>query len=248
MKETINKSTPPISINRLRPAKPRRMTGFTIVELLVVIVVIGILTAITIVAYSGIQNRASFASAQSGVTNIIKKLELFKVDSDKYPVSITDCPTPAATNLCISAGPGTTYRYVANNSSNPQGYEIGSLGTSQFYYSSNIESYVGYEFMVYSDLAPMIDKYGLVSYKLTFDIKSANISSQNTMQVYMQNGNGARYDASASVPVTTSYTAQSVTFNPSVSNLSFSQSMLAFYGTYGTGNYPSVRNVRFQRS
>ena len=34
-------------------------TGFTIVELLIVIVIIGILAAITIVAYNGIQNRAN---------------------------------------------------------------------------------------------------------------------------------------------------------------------------------------------
>ena len=35
-------------------------SGFTIVELLIVIVVIGILAAITIVAYNGIQSRARF--------------------------------------------------------------------------------------------------------------------------------------------------------------------------------------------
>lgn len=40
-------------------------TGFTIVELLIVIVVIGILAAITIVAYNGIQERARLASAQA---------------------------------------------------------------------------------------------------------------------------------------------------------------------------------------
>jgi len=225
-----------------------RQPGFTIVELLIVIVVIGILAAITIVAYNGIQNRASFASAQSDVANIIKKLELFRVDSNTYPVSITECPSPATTNLCIPAGSGVTYRYVANNSSNPPSYEIGSLSALQFYYSSNKENYSGGEFMMYSDLAPMIDKYGLVSYKITFDIKSANISNQNTMQVYMQNGSGARYSFGASVPVTTSYVTQSVTVTPTVWDLTFSQSMLAFYGTYGTGNFPSVKNVRMQKA
>ena len=42
-----------------------RETGFTIVELLIVIVVIGILAAITIVAYNGIQERARLASAMA---------------------------------------------------------------------------------------------------------------------------------------------------------------------------------------
>ncbi|RYF28607.1 MAG: prepilin-type N-terminal cleavage/methylation domain-containing protein, partial [Chloroflexi bacterium] len=39
--------------------------GFTIVELLIVIVVIGILAAITIVAFNGIQNRGKAAAGQS---------------------------------------------------------------------------------------------------------------------------------------------------------------------------------------
>lgn len=41
----------------------QKQTGFTIVELLIVIVVIGILAAITIVAYNGIQERARMAAA-----------------------------------------------------------------------------------------------------------------------------------------------------------------------------------------
>jgi len=36
----------------------QKQSGFTIVELLIVVVVIAILAAITIVAYNGIQNRA----------------------------------------------------------------------------------------------------------------------------------------------------------------------------------------------
>jgi len=43
------------------------LRGFTIVELLIVIVVIGILAAITIVAYNGIQQRATTAAVTSAV-------------------------------------------------------------------------------------------------------------------------------------------------------------------------------------
>lgn len=50
-------------IQRKRVAKTGRRDGFTIVELLIVIVVIGILAAITIVAFNGVQERARVASA-----------------------------------------------------------------------------------------------------------------------------------------------------------------------------------------
>ncbi len=59
--------------------------GFTIIELLIVIVVIGILATITIIAYNGIQGRASDAVVQVDLENISKKLELWKVDNSGYP-------------------------------------------------------------------------------------------------------------------------------------------------------------------
>lgn len=46
-----------------------KQRGFTIVELLIVIVVIGILAAITIVAFNGVQNRANDAAVQSDLRN-----------------------------------------------------------------------------------------------------------------------------------------------------------------------------------
>ena len=51
----------------------KNKSGFTIVELLIVIVVIGILAAITIVAYNGIQERARLASAQAFASQLHKK-------------------------------------------------------------------------------------------------------------------------------------------------------------------------------
>jgi len=68
----------------------KRQSGFTIVELLIVIVVIGILAAITIVAYNGIQSRANDAAVQSDIKNLAKQFELFKVDKGVYPAGDTD--------------------------------------------------------------------------------------------------------------------------------------------------------------
>ena len=59
--------------------------AFTIVELLIVIVVIGILAAITVVAYNGIQSRARSAALQSSVTQAATKIETLKDSSGNYP-------------------------------------------------------------------------------------------------------------------------------------------------------------------
>lgn len=57
--------------------------GFTIVELLIVIVVIGILAAITIVAYNGVQDRARAASVTAGFKKIDKAFRLMAIDQDR---------------------------------------------------------------------------------------------------------------------------------------------------------------------
>lgn len=56
-------------------------TGFTIVELLIVIVVIGILAAITVVAYNGVQARATDAKIEAIAQSSLKGAQLFAVDS-----------------------------------------------------------------------------------------------------------------------------------------------------------------------
>jgi len=54
--------------------------GFTIVELLIVIVVIAILAAITIVAYNGIQQRARDTKRKDDVTAVAKLVQMYNVD------------------------------------------------------------------------------------------------------------------------------------------------------------------------
>lgn len=73
--------------------------GFTIVELLIVIVVIGILAAITIVAYSGIQVRANNAARVSEAEQVTKTLLLYKAQNDSYPAF-----PGGASNVCIGEG------------------------------------------------------------------------------------------------------------------------------------------------
>jgi prepilin-type N-terminal cleavage/methylation domain-containing protein len=66
-------------------------SGFTIVELLIVIVVIGILAAITIVAFNGVQERARNAKTVAAVKDYIKLYSSYAVDYDVYPGSGNYC-------------------------------------------------------------------------------------------------------------------------------------------------------------
>lgn len=72
--------------------------GFTIVELLIVVVVIAILAAITIVSYNGITNRANKSSALALASSFQKKAELYNGDDsfNRYPVTATELAANSA--------------------------------------------------------------------------------------------------------------------------------------------------------
>lgn len=72
----------------------RRTSGFTIVELLIVVVVIAILATITIVSYNGISNQAHDTAVKSDLAALKKKVELYKAEHGTYSVPIS----PAITN------------------------------------------------------------------------------------------------------------------------------------------------------
>lgn len=65
-------------------------SGFTIVELLIVIVVIAILAAISIVAYNGIQERARNSQTTSAVSAYIKAINFYEIDEGQHP-PVTSC-------------------------------------------------------------------------------------------------------------------------------------------------------------
>ncbi|HSW90806.1 MAG TPA: prepilin-type N-terminal cleavage/methylation domain-containing protein [Candidatus Saccharimonadales bacterium] len=64
-----------------------RSLGFTIVELLIVIVIITILAAITIISYNGIQNRAKDAALNDQIQKLQNAVELYNTANGSYPKS-----------------------------------------------------------------------------------------------------------------------------------------------------------------
>lgn len=93
--------------------------GFTIVELLIVIVVIAILAAITIVAFNGIQNRAKASSAQSAANTVIKKAEAANSVASSYPSATTGTNGFAANAESNLTGSGVTLGAFTTAPANP---------------------------------------------------------------------------------------------------------------------------------
>jgi prepilin-type N-terminal cleavage/methylation domain-containing protein len=63
--------------------------GFTVVELLIVIVVIAILASITIVSYASVTNRAKLQTAKTDAQTVATRLNKYKADNGNYPTSQT---------------------------------------------------------------------------------------------------------------------------------------------------------------
>ncbi|MDO8335313.1 MAG: prepilin-type N-terminal cleavage/methylation domain-containing protein [Candidatus Saccharibacteria bacterium] len=76
--------------------------GFTIVELLIVIVIIGILAALVIVAYNGITQRAENSKTISAVSAYQKALLQYMTEHGEYPRALSS--TSVWANSCLGEG------------------------------------------------------------------------------------------------------------------------------------------------
>jgi prepilin-type N-terminal cleavage/methylation domain-containing protein len=115
----------------------KRNQGFTIVELLIVIVVIGILALLVITTYSGIQQKARNSKRSSDVKSIQTQLEAFYSQNGYYPSrtdmnsdswlttnmksldknALVDPSNPTQSNDMVAAAVAKTYSYAVLNSS-----------------------------------------------------------------------------------------------------------------------------------
>lgn len=133
--------------------------GFTIVELLLVIVIIAILAAITLVAYNGISSRANASRAKANATNVLKVAAAYSIDDmnpnqGAYPTlaqltgwtgGMSRLPSGVTVNSsqlsASTAGDGKTIQYVPKGiTGGCIGYWDVTLNTYAYLYSGNATS------------------------------------------------------------------------------------------------------------
>lgn len=80
-------------------------SGFTIVELLVVIVVIGILVSISLILWPGYQQRARDSQRKSDVAQVSAALSAYVLQKNNYMVNGSGCGASGNGNGWFNAGP-----------------------------------------------------------------------------------------------------------------------------------------------
>lgn len=105
----------------------KRTKGFTLIELMIVVAIIGILSAIAIPAYTDYVTRAKIPEATSNLADLRVKMEQYYLDNRTYPTVgcvvypavplATQLQVPAAGNFAFSCavavGPPPTYTLTA---------------------------------------------------------------------------------------------------------------------------------------
>lgn len=115
-------------LHQVNTRRHGQSTGFTIVELLIVVVVIAVLASISIVSYNGITNRANEAAVEATAATFQKKAELFTIDggTGKYPVATSDLSADSTKSYFMSTSALTYVTFPSGGAAVPNATNLPS--------------------------------------------------------------------------------------------------------------------------
>ncbi len=70
--------------------KKRVSAGFTLIEMMVVIVILGVLALVLVVSFAGKDDKAKKAATRSIIEQVSNQIEEFKMDHGQYPRSLEE--------------------------------------------------------------------------------------------------------------------------------------------------------------